>query len=245
MTESDKIYCLTCGAENLLTAENCVTCGVEMVRPHPIQLAGGDIYALRCTSCGRRLPVVKTEGTTTCLSCGLTHDIIPGEGYLTVKPAPGLPSREAEQDYLLADEPAAINPPILPELDPELQELAAAKQERNTRIKELETTIRGKTMQLNDRLSRRKGGRVILILSLMGIVFAFVDRGLLKIFHSDKVDPVILILSVFFFIIGLVLMLASGKKGIENLEQEINTRKKELENLQTPQSAGSIQGGNQ
>ncbi len=244
MAEVEMIYCSNCGAPNSVTAEVCTACSTEIIRPHPIQLAGGEIYILRCTSCGLRLPVVKTEGTTTCASCGLTHTILTGEGYITVSPAPGSTNREVEQEYLLADEPVAIKPPIVPELSSKLQEQATAREEKNIHIKELETIIRVKTMQRKDRVSRRKGGRIILILSLIGIIAPIVDTGILKSSRSDLVDPIIFIVSVSFFIIGFVLMLASGKKGIQKLEQEINTANLELESLLSMQKNRPDEGGN-
>ncbi len=244
LTEASMIFCSNCGAQNLLTAETCIACGVEMVRPHPIQLAGGEIYTLRCGNCGRRLPVVKTTGTTTCASCGLTYSILTGDGYLTVTPAPSTALREREQDYILADDAAAVKPPTFPEKDPEIQKLAAARAEKNERIARLETTIHVKIMQLKDRISRRKGGLVILLLGLVMMIFPFLDNLVFKLFRSKNIDPILFVVSIPVFLIGFVLMVASGKSGTLKLMEEIKTREAELGELRASQVEKTDAGEN-
>jgi hypothetical protein len=229
MIDENMIFCAQCGATNPLESEICSACGNELSRPHPIQIAGGEIYTLRCGQCGQRLPVVKAQGTITCVSCGMVHTIESGPGYLTVRATPGASPNETEEEYLLSDTPP-ISGTAIPALNPEIQAMAAAQTQNLRRSKDLEIGIKVKSTQLKQRASRRTGGVVITLIAAVGIVFSIID-GMNRTVRYGLVDPLIFFFSGIFFFIGLVLLLASGKKKDRKLQQEIAGMNEELSRL--------------
>lgn len=238
----DMIYCVHCGASNPPDAEICSSCNNELSRPHPIQLAGGDIYALRCSQCGQRLAVLKMQGRVNCVSCGAVHTIEAGPGYLTVRVVPGLIANDNEEEYLLGQTLPADTPPV-PTISPDIQAMATTQAENLKRIKDLEIGLKVKTMRLKDHISRKKGGVVLLLISLAGAGFSIID-ALNRTRRYGLFDPLLFVFSMMLFLIAFVLLLTSGRRKKQKLEQEISGMNEELAQLRSSTAlAGKPEGG--
>jgi DNA-directed RNA polymerase subunit RPC12/RpoP len=100
--EVEKIHCTACGAVNLDSSNFCLRCGAELILPHPVQRDGGEIYTLPCSRCGSRLTVAILDGSVVCESCGLSHAVEVGEGYLALRPDAGASPASAEPIYCIS-----------------------------------------------------------------------------------------------------------------------------------------------
>ena len=244
MTDEMTTYCIYCGTANPATSDTCSSCKSELVVPHPIQMEGGEIYLLRCTHCGERLPVVETQGYVSCAVCGLTHAIIAGQGYLTVIPAPGITGSSSIQDFLATEvQQVPTNMPPLPQKPqgypyPPNQAIPTQWQ-----VDSLQKTLDRKTAYLKKRQNRRTTGTVMLFMGLVVDILVIIDAtndGAL----GDVFGPIFLFGFFLIFLIGLIMALATGKRKDHMIEAEIAVIQKDLYQLHNPQNGYPTPGVN-
>lgn len=244
MTDELTIFCAYCGAENPVNAETCVSCKAELVPPHPIVVEGGEIYTLRCIKCGERLPVVDTTGYVTCAYCGLTHAIIAGDGYITVSPAPGVTGSSSIQDFLAMEEAPVGNMPPLPQQAPQNNPYSPnASVPIQWQMDILQKNLYQKTNELKKRQNRRTTGTVLLIMGLLVFILVEID---LANYNTLGVPggPILFLASIFSFLVGLILLIATGKRGDRRIEIELLSIQREMDQIHGPQNNSSYQGVN-
>jgi hypothetical protein len=242
MTDEMTTYCIYCGTQNPVSAETCVSCNQELILPHPIQMEGGEIYTLRCVKCGERLPVIETQGYVSCAVCGLTHAIIAGDGYLTVSPAPGVTASSSIQDFLAMEVAPVENMPPLPQQAPQgnpYQPNAAIPLQWQIDI--LQKKFYKKSSELKKRQNRRTTGTVLLIMGLL--VFILVEIDLANYNSLGAAGGAILfIASIISFLIGFILLIATGKRGDRRIEAELLSVQRELDQIRDPRNSFPYQG---
>jgi ribosomal protein L40E len=230
MAEELTIYCAYCGAQNPISAETCASCKAELLRPHPILIDGGEIYTLHCMQCGQRLPVAEPQGYVTCAICGLSHAIVAGPGYLTVVPAPGINGSSTIEDFMAIEIRAANNMPPIPQNPQSTQYQAVPGMQLQWRINELQNNLMQRDKALKKRQNRRTTGTVLLLMGLVVVILDLIDaasNGTL----GDVAGPVLFLIFTLVFIIGLILLLATGKRKDRTIESEIWNIQRELNQL--------------
>lgn len=244
MTDELTTFCIYCGSKNPVNAETCVSCKQELLLPHPIQMAGGEIYTLRCTQCGERLPVVETQGYVSCAVCGLTHAIIAGQGYLTVTPAPGITGRSSIQDFMTTEvQQVPTNMPPMPQRPQGFPYQPNQAIPLQWQVDSLQKTLDRKTSELKKRQNRRTSGTVMLFMGLIVDILVIIDatnNGSL----GDVFGPIFLFGFFLIFLIGLIMLLATGKRKDRMIEAEIAAIQRDLRQLYNPQSGYSTPGVN-
>ncbi len=244
MTDELTIFCTICGAENPVNTETCVSCKAELEPPHPILMEGGEIYLLRCTQCGERLPVVETQGYVSCAVCGLTHAIIAGQGYLTVTPAPGITGSSSIQDYLATEvQQVPANMPPLPQRPQGYPYQSNQTIPIQWQIDTLRKTLDRKASELKKRQNRRTRGTVMLFMGLIVDILVIIDaanNGSL----GDVFGPIFFVGFFLIFFIGLIILIATGKRKDHKIEAEIAAIQRDLHQLHNPQNTYPTLGVN-
>jgi hypothetical protein len=243
MTDELTIFCAYCGAENPVNTETCVSCKAELVPPHPILMEGGEIYTLHCTQCGQRLPVAETQGYVSCAICGLSHAIVTGQGYLTVVPAPGANGMSI-RDFMGMEAAQAPNtmPPLpqRPQGSPYQPNQAIPLQ---WQVDSLQKTLDRKTTELKKRQNRRTKGTVMLFMGLIVDILVIIDGTTIGSL-GDVIGPIFLFGFFLIFLIGLIILLATGKRKDRMIEAEIAAIQRDLNHSYNPQGGYSTPGVN-
>jgi hypothetical protein len=170
------------------------------------------------------------DGNVVCTACGATYAIVAGPGYLTIQPVSVSTPIVSEADYLLgsaAPQPGRSMPvPSLPAVETRSQADLA-------RIADLQRGINDKQWLLGERRGRRHGGTILLLVALAVVIF--IIYGATHYILNDTSGPIVSILTLLTFLIGLILRLASGKGRDRKIQKEIDELNAELTRLnQTP-----------